>query len=162
MIEVQTPANDGLLGFYGVTPVVQPSYFKDGFTAKEAAKEISDALHSLGLVNSYSQAQDPSTIGDIPVLIKTSSHTLVAGDTGRCIRITTGGVTVPNAVLSPGDVVTVYNDSSSNQTITQGASVTLRLAGTARTGNRTLAQYGICTIMCLNSNLFVISGSGLT
>jgi len=99
---------------------------------------------------------------DIPQNSKTAAYTLVLGDNGKHINITTGGVTVPSGVFSAGNVVSIYNDSSSNQTITQGASVTLRLAGTATTGNLTLAQYGLVTVLCVASNEFVISGAGLT
>ena len=91
-----------------------------------------------------------------------SSYTLLSSDTAKHISITTGGVTVPTAVFSIGDAVTIFNNSASSQTITQGASVTLRNAGTATTGNRTLAQYGICTVLCVASNVFVISGAGLS
>lgn len=93
---------------------------------------------------------------------KTSAYTLVVGDCGKHISITTGGVTVPSGVFSAGDVISIYNNSASNQTITQGASVTMYLAGTATTGNRTLAQRGLCTVMCVASNTFVIMGGGLT
>ena len=85
-----------------------------------------------------------------------------ASDNGKHISITTGGVTVPASVFSVGDVVTIFNNSGSSQTITQGASVTLRLAGTATTGNRTLAQYGLSTVLCVGTNTFAIVGQGLT
>jgi len=98
----------------------------------------------------------------IPQNSKTSSYTLVAADTGKHISITTGGVTVPASVFSVGDVISIYNNSGSNQTITQGSSTTLRQAGTANTGNRTLAQYGVATVLCVASNTFVISGAGLS
>lgn len=104
-------------------------------------------------------AQGPT---NVPQNSKTAGYTLIAGDDGKHISITTGGVTVPASVFSAGAVISVYNNSVSNQTITQGASVTLRQAGTANTGNRTLAQYGICTILCVASNTFVISGAGLS
>ena len=100
--------------------------------------------------------------GNTPANAQTGSYTLVIGDVGKYINITTGGVTVPSAVFSSGDVVSVYNNSSSSQTITQGASVTLRQVGTATTGNRTLAQRGLCTVLCVASNEFVITGGGLT
>tara|TARA_R110002096_G_C14587562_1_gene721754 strand:+ start:504 stop:1469 length:966 start_codon:yes stop_codon:yes gene_type:complete len=99
---------------------------------------------------------------DIPQNAQTSAYTLVAGDNGKHINITTGGVTIPSGVFSAGNVVSIFNDSGSNQTITQGGSVTLRLAGVSTTGNRTLAQYGLCTVLCVGSNEFVISGAGLT
>ena len=104
----------------------------------------------------------PAGPSDIPQNSQTSAYTLVAGDSGKHINITTGGVTVPSGVFSAGNVVSIYNDSGSNQTITQGGSVTLRLAGVSTTGNRTLAQYGLCTVLCVGSNEFVISGAGLT
>ena len=57
---------------------------------------------------------------------------------------------------------TIYNNSASSQTITQGTSVTMYQVGTATTGNRTLAQRGLCTVFCVASNTFVITGGGLT
>ena len=36
------------------------------------------------------------------------------------------------------------------------------LVGTSTTGNRTLAQRGLATIVCVASNTFVISGGGLS
>ena len=104
-------------------------------------------------------AQGPS---DIPINAQSSAYVLVAEDNGKCISITTGGITVPSGIFSAGNVVSIYNNSSSNQTITQGSSVTLRLSGTSTTGNRTLAQYGMATLMCVSSNEFAISGAGLT
>jgi hypothetical protein len=98
----------------------------------------------------------------LPENAKSAAYTLAASDTGRLINITTGGITVPASVFSIGQVVTIYNNSASNQTITQGASVTMYLSGTATTGNRTLAQRGVATVICVASNTFVISGSGLT
>lgn len=98
----------------------------------------------------------------VPQNAQTSAYTLAIGDVGKHISITTGGVTVASGVFAAGDIVSIYNNSSSSQTITQGGSVTLRLAGTATTGNRTLAQRGIATVLCIASNEFVISGAGLT
>ena len=95
---------------------------------------------------------------------QTSAYTLVAGDAGKAISITTGGVTIPNAVMAAGNIVTIYNNSGSSQTITQGASLTLQWAGqaTSTTGNRTLGLYGMVSILFISSSVAVISGSGLT
>lgn len=93
---------------------------------------------------------------------QTSAYTLVATDTGKYISITTGGVTVPANVFALGSIVTIFNNSASNQTITQGASTTLRVPGTTTTGNRTLASYGVATILCVDTNIFVISGTGVS
>jgi len=107
------------------------------------------------------------TVGfrNIPQNSQTSAYVAVAGDNGKHISITTGGVTFNASVFSAGDVVTIYNNSSSNQTITAGSNVTFRLAGTATTGNRTLAQYGTATLLCVTGGAtptFVVSGAGVT
>ena len=104
-------------------------------------------------------ATGPQGPTDVPQNAQTAAYTLVASDNGKHISITTGGVTVPSGVFSAGNIVTIYNNSSSNQTITQGSSVTLREAGTANTGNRTLSQRGLATILCVASNEFVITGT---
>jgi hypothetical protein len=96
----------------------------------------------------------------IPQNSQTSSYALLASDSGKHISITTGGVTVNASVFGVGDAVSIYNNSGSSQTITQGGGVTIRLVGTGTTGSRTLAQYGLCTILCVATNVFVISGGG--
>lgn len=98
----------------------------------------------------------------IPQITKTSAYTIQRSDSGSHISITTGGITVPSGVFSIGDCVSVYNNSTSNQTITQGASATLRQAGTTNTGNRTLAAYGFASILCVDTNVFIISGAGIS
>jgi len=99
---------------------------------------------------------------NIPANNQTSAYVLAATDRNKHINITTGGITVPSGVFLAGDTVTIYNNSTSDQTITQGSGVTLRLPGTATTGNRTLAQYGIASLMCVSADVFVITGVGLS
>jgi hypothetical protein len=98
----------------------------------------------------------------VPANSQTTGYTLVATDNGKYISITTGGVTVPSGIFTAGQSVTIYNDSASSQTITQGGSVTMYQVGTATTGNRTLAQRGLCTVFCVGTNTFVITGGGLS
>jgi hypothetical protein len=97
-------------------------------------------------------------VRDIPPNAQTTGYTLLIGDNGKHIS-TNSSVTVPNAVFAAGDVVAVYNTTSSNITVVQGGSVTLRKAGTATTGNATVLQYGVATILCTDANNFVISGA---
>jgi hypothetical protein len=95
---------------------------------------------------------------------QTSAYIVAASDSGKIISITTGGVTVNNSIMSAGDIVTIYNNSGSSQTITQGTGVTLQWAGqgSSTTGNRTLTLYSVCTIFFLTASSAVISGGGLT
>jgi hypothetical protein len=99
----------------------------------------------------------------VPQNAQTSAYTVAATDNGKYISITTGGVTfATTTAMTEGQNVVIYNNSGSSQTITQGTSVTLRLAGTATTGNRTLPQYGVATAICVGSNIYVLAGTGLT
>lgn len=98
----------------------------------------------------------------VPANAQTTAYVLVATDAGKFIDITTGGVTVPASIFTAGQTITIYNDSALSQTITQGSGVTMYLVGTAATGNRTLAQRGLVTVVCVASNTFVITGGGLT
>jgi len=93
---------------------------------------------------------------------KTATYTLIATDTGKHISITQGGIIVPAGVFSSGNVVNIYNNSATSQLINQAAGVTMYLAGTGTTGNRTLTQRGLATILCVASNTFVIGGNGLS
>ena len=103
---------------------------------------------------------------NIPQVTKTGAYTPTdTSDVGKHISITTGGVTVNASIYSAGDVFTIYNNSSSSQNITQGTNVTLRLAGTATTGTRALAGYGVATLLCVTGGAtptFVVSGGGVT
>jgi hypothetical protein len=100
----------------------------------------------------------------LPQNSQTSGYTLALPDMGKHISITTGGVTIPanGAVAFPiGSAVTIFNNSGSNQTISITTD-TLRQAGTANTGSRTLAQYGVATVLKVTSTVWVISGAGLS
>lgn len=83
--------------------------------------------------------------------------TLNIGHRGELYRAT-GAVTCPSAVFAAGDLVVVYNNSASSIPITQGASVTMRLSGTATTGSRTLAPRGVANVMYVSSSECVVSG----
>jgi len=129
---------------------------------------IAGSLTVGGSITAGTTVTAGSTVNDfignlrnIPQNAQTTSYVLVATDNGKCISITTGGITVPSGIFSTGQNIAIYNNSSSNQTITQGSGVTLRLAGTTNTGNRTLLPYAISTIFCVASNTFVVAGSGV-
>lgn len=100
---------------------------------------------------------------DIPSNAQTSNYTLVLADRGKSID-TTAGVIVPanSAVAFPiGSTVMVTNTSASNISISITTD-TMRLAGTANTGTRTLAQYGVATLRKISSTVWLITGAGVT
>jgi hypothetical protein len=90
-----------------------------------------------------------------------AGKTLVVGDAGKSVH-SSSTITVNSGIFSAGDIITVTNSTASAITISQGASVTLRLAGTATTGSRTLAGYGVANIFCVASNTFYVSGAGVS
>jgi hypothetical protein len=121
------------------------------------------AINTSGAITTSGVISDGTgSIRRIPQNAQTAAYTLVATDVGKHISITTGGVTVPASVFAIGDNVTIFNNSTSNQTITQGAGSTLRSGGSTATGNRTLSAYGVATILCVAADVFVITGTGLT
>jgi len=97
----------------------------------------------------------------LPQNAKTASYTLALSDMGKHISITTGGVVIPanGSVAFPiGSTIVIYNDSASTQNITITTD-TLRLAGTATTGTRTLAQRGLATCVKVLATEWVVSGN---
>jgi hypothetical protein len=100
----------------------------------------------------------------LPQNSQTGAYTLALTDMGKHISITTGGVVIPanGSVAFPiGSAVSIFNNSGSNQTISITTD-TLRQAGTANTGSRTLAQYGVATVLKVTSTVWVISGAGVS
>ena len=130
--------------------------------------EIVNSAYSsviLSLTDSGILSDSKGDFRSAPQNSQSGAYVLVATDSGKHISITTGGVTVNANIFSIGDMVTVYNNSGSSQNITQGTSVTLRLAGTATTGTRALAQYGVATLLCVTGGAtptFACTGAGLT
>lgn len=104
---------------------------------------------------------DGVTIGFRSIPRSTTSGTATTGDVGKVIAVS-AGITIPNATFAAGDAVSIYNDSASSVTITQGTSLTLRQAGTTNTGNRTLAARGMATIWFNSSSEAIISGAGVS
>jgi hypothetical protein len=145
----------GVTGSQGLTGATGPT----GPTGAVGATGPSGATGPIGATG-VTGPNGPATVTQNP---QTSSYTVVSSDNGKYIDITTGGVTFATTTgFTVGQNVVIYNNSTSSQTITQGTSVTLRWAGTSTTGNRTLAQYGVATAICVGTNTYVIAGTGLT
>lgn len=109
------------------------------------------------------------TVGwrDMPQNAQAGSYTLAVADRGKYVQ-TSGGsatITIPAngvAAFPIGSVVTLYNVSGGNQTVAQGAGATLTWAGVGSTGNRTLSDRGLATVLKTGTDSWVISGVGLS
>ena len=80
-----------------------------------------------------------NAITELPVNAKTASHTLVAGDAGARVQMTSASattITVNASVFTAGQSVYIYNMGAGTCTITAGT------ATVTTSGSLALAQYG--------------------
>ena len=91
---------------------------------------------------------------------KTTSYTLATSDVGEFIGVgASGSITIPDATFSAGDVVSVFNNTSGNVTITCTIT-TAYIAGTdSDKATVTLATRGVATILFLSGTVCVITGN---
>jgi hypothetical protein len=91
---------------------------------------------------------------------KTANYDLVVGDVGKFIEVgASGAITIPNATFAAGDVVSIFNNTSGNVTITCTIT-TAYIGGTdADKATVTLATRGVATILFLSGTVCVISGN---
>jgi hypothetical protein len=91
---------------------------------------------------------------------KTTSYSLATGDVGKFIEVgASGSITIPDATFAAGDVVSVFNNTSGNVTITCTIT-TAYIAGTdADKATVTLATRGVATILFLSGTVCVINGN---
>jgi hypothetical protein len=105
---------------------------------------------------------------EVPQNAQSASYQLVAADNGKHIYSLNSAaqtITVPpnGTVGFPlGTTVTIINNGGTAIAIAQGADVTLCQAGTTSTGNRTLAVRGMATLIKVETNVWFVSGTGIS
>ena len=117
----------------------------------------------------YGGSVTPYGIGfkDFAWQSNSGAYTLARTDRDGAVYLngSTGAVTIPpfaSVPFSIGSRVTVINDSGNARTLTQGAGVTLRWANTGATGNRTLADGGVATLVQVSVDRWFVYGFGIT
>jgi hypothetical protein len=102
----------------------------------------------------------------VPLTTQNGAYTFVAADKGKGRAKTDANpynYTVPASVFAAGDVITVrHSGSAGNITLVQGVGLTLGLAGTTTTGNRTIAPGGLATIFFDSATQATVSGAGVS
>jgi len=91
---------------------------------------------------------------------KTSSYTLATADVGKYVQVgTSGSITIPDATFAEGDIISLFNNTTGNITIT--CSITdAYIAGTdTDKATMTLATRGVATILFISSTRCVVSGN---
>lgn len=116
-----------------------------------------------GIITATGVRDSSGNVRAIPQNSQSTTYTLTASDIGKHVNITAGsGVLVPANIFSSGDAISIFNNTGTGKTVSIGAGVTMRLAGTATTGTRYISQYGLATILCVSNNIFTIVGAGVT
>lgn len=101
-------------------------------------------------------------VRNLPVNNQVVTYTLVLADSGKLVSVN-NTVTVPNTIFFPGNVISLYNNSSAGGiNVTNAGAVTMYLASTNDSNTRNLSSRGLATIVCIAANTFVISGAGLS
>jgi hypothetical protein len=132
-----------------------------GAAASGANTDITALDQDVTITATGTIAADSLGFRGIPQNSQTSSYTLVLADAGKHISITTGGVAIPangTTAFPVGTCIVVYNNSGSTQNVTITTD-TLRLAGSASTGTRTIAVYGVCTLLKVASTTWIATGN---
>lgn len=129
---------------------------------------VTGALTLNGALTTDNSSADEVGFKGTPQNIQSGNYTLVLSDAAKQISYQGAGGhthTVPpnSSVAFPlGTVITWVADSSGTLTIAQGAGVTIYLAGTSSTGNKTLAIGGVCTLTKSRTDVWYASGAGLS
>jgi hypothetical protein len=91
---------------------------------------------------------------------KTTSYTLATGDVGEFIGIGSGGsITIPNATFAAGDVISLFNNTTGNITITCTIT-TAYIAGTdSDKATMTLSTRGVATLLFISGTVVVVTGN---
>lgn len=121
------------------------------------------------ITGNYVLISDMSVENKVPPQVtwqktKTATYVVSAEDMGRQIA-STSFVMVIDALSTQvpvGAWFEVYNNSASSISIQPVGATTLRLAGTATTGTRTLAGRGIATVTKVAAYEWVVGGNGVT
>jgi hypothetical protein len=144
-----------------------------GTTTLQTANTNSDTTFTLpgtdgtsgqAVVTNGSGALSFSSVGFLNIpqsgSAKTASYTLATGDVGKFIEVgASGSITIPDATFAAGDVISIFNNTSGDITIT--CTITTAYIAGADSDEATvdLATRGICTILFISGTVCVISGN---
>lgn len=142
-------------------PAGNISAIADGTASSPSIKFTSGGgfYKAAGVINTSGHFASPLTVKSTD-----SKYTLAAADAGKTIILTNGGIGAEIVAdqFGPGQSIVIVNTTTNKQVITQKAGTTIRLAGEAGTGNIEMDGYGVATVLCTESNKFVVLGGGLS
>jgi hypothetical protein len=119
---------------------------------------------AVAATNTYTLPPDTSTLGyrNVPQSgsDKTSSYPLVTTDVGEFIGVGSGGsITIPDATFAAGDIVSIFNNTTGNITITCTITAAYIAGTNTPKGTMTLATRGVATILFISGTVCVVTGN---
>jgi hypothetical protein len=105
---------------------------------------------------------------NIPQVSFAGDATIAATDAGKhyySTLSTANVLTIANntsVTWAVGTAISLVNRGTGNITVAQGSGVSLYLAGNATAGNRTVATYGMATLLNVAANVWMINGTGVS
>ena len=106
---------------------------------------------------------DAVTLGylNVPAVgTKTTSYILATGDVGKYVQVgTSGSITIPDATFSEGDVISIFNNTTGNITITCTITTAYIAGIDSDKASVTLATRGVATILFISGTVCVITGN---
>lgn len=161
----------------GLTTVYYPTFVENRTTAQIARADVDltyrtdDNLLTVGNVSvtgNISGNIAGFAIGyrDIPQVVFTSNATLALTDAGKHYFSSNSAnvITIPNNTtvsFSIGTAISIIQQGTANLTVTPGSGVTMYLAGNSTSSSRTLGNYGMATLMKVDTNTWFINGTGV-
>ena len=103
-------------------------------------------------------------IGNVRSVIKNAvnnGYTVQSSDNGKFLYAT-GDINMPGNIFNVGDTVTIFNNTGSTINIYQASGTVLYLSGLGLNGNAVIDSKGLCTILCVDTNIYVISTTSIT
>lgn len=95
-----------------------------------------------------------------PVGTKTGSYTLATADVGKYVQVGSGGsITIPDATFAEGDIVSIFNNTTGNITITCSITTAYIAGADADKATMTLATRGVATVLFISGTVCVVSGN---
>lgn len=185
--QAMTTDGSGNLGFSSVVSTGSSNTFTAAQTFRAANAVRSEAASTqdaiviagrAGGTSSYAATLTPTTLSanrtvtipdetftvgfrNVPAVgTKTGSYSLAVGDVGKYVQIGSGGsITIPDATFAEGDIISLFNNTTGNITITCTIT-TAYIAGTdSDKATMTLATRGIATILFISGTVCVVSGN---
>jgi len=91
---------------------------------------------------------------------KTSAYTLAVGDVGKYVQVgSSGSIVIPNSVFAEGDVISIFNNTTGDVTITCTITTAYKAGEDADIATATLATRGVATILFISATVCVITGN---